>query len=72
MMILLKIVLSLLFFLGIYMIVSLYKDFKATRNTEQYEDLSLLDKIKMKSILFFYLMSITVFCSLMVYYIITI
>jgi hypothetical protein len=71
MIIILKIILSLFIILGGVIIRTLYKDFKLTEQTEEYQDSIIADKIKMKSILYFSLIAIASFCLLLLYYVIS-
>jgi len=70
MIILLKIILSLFIVLGFIVIRTLYKDFRATEKTEEYENVTIADKIKIKFILYVSLIAICSFCLLLLYYII--
>lgn len=70
MIVILKIILSLFVVLGIFIAKTLYKDFRLTEKTSDYEDSTVIDKIKIKFMLYFSLIAICTFCSLLVYYII--
>lgn len=70
MIILLKIILSFFIILGVIVMKTLYKDFKTTEKTEDYENITIADKIKIKSVLYFSLIAICSFCLLLLYYVI--
>lgn len=70
MVIILKIILSLFILVGFVVAKTLYKDFKETEKTQDYEDIIIADKIKMKIILYFSLITIISFCLLLLYYVI--
>jgi hypothetical protein len=71
MIILLKIILSLFIIMGVIIARTIYKDFKITKTTQDYEDSILADKIKIKAILYSSIIAICVFCLLLLYYVIT-
>lgn len=71
MIIILKIILSIFIIIGGIVIKTLYKDFKQIEGTEQYEEATIADKIKTKSILYFSQISIIGFCLLLLYYVIS-
>lgn len=48
----------------------LYKDFKLIEKTEEYENSTLADKIKLKAVLYFSLVGICTFCLLLLYFVI--
>jgi len=70
MIILLKIILSFFIVLGVIVIRTLYKDFRTTEKTEEYENITIADKIKIKFILYVSLIAICSFCLLLLYYVI--
>lgn len=70
MIIILKIILSLFIILGGYIAKILYKDFRLTEKTVEYEDTTIADKIKIKSILYFSLITICAFCLLLLYFVV--
>jgi hypothetical protein len=70
MIILLKIILSLFIIIGVIIFKTLYKDFKQTENSLAYEESTIADKIKIKAILYFSLVTIAAFCMLLLYYVI--
>lgn len=70
MIILLKIILSFFIVLGFIVVRTLYKDFKATEKTEDYELTTIADKIKIKFILYTSLIAICSFCLLLLCYVI--
>lgn len=70
MIIILKIILFLFVILGGFIIKTLYKDFKLTENSEEYDESTVSDKIKIKSLLYFSLIAIFAFCMLLLYYVI--
>jgi heme/copper-type cytochrome/quinol oxidase subunit 2 len=70
MIILLKIILSLFIVLGVIVIKTLYKDFRTTEKTEEYENVTIADKIKIKFILYISLIAICSFCLFLLYYVI--
>jgi hypothetical protein len=71
MIILLKIILSLIIILGGFIIKNLYKDFKLTEKTVEYEDSTIIDKIKVKIMLYFSIIAIFIFCLLLLFYVIS-
>jgi type III secretory pathway component EscV len=70
MIVILKIILGLFALLGGVVIQTLYKDFKNTEKTSQYDELSVADKIKIKTVLYISMTAIVAFCLLLVYFII--
>lgn len=70
MIIILKIILAFIIILGISVIKALYKDFKTTTNSIAYEDATVIDKLKIKSILYFSIIGTLTFCLLMLYYVV--
>lgn len=70
MIIILKIILSLFIILGGFIVKTLYSDFKLTEKSQEYEDTTIADKIKVKSILYFTLIAICGFCLFLLYYVI--
>jgi len=70
MIIILKVILVLFILLGAYIMKMLYKDFKLIEKTEEYENSTLADKIKLKAVLYFSLVGICTFCLLLLYFVI--
>ena len=70
MIILLKIILAIFILIGGIVFKTLYKDYKLMKKTQQFEDSTIADRIKIQSILFFSLTTIFVFCLLLLYYVI--
>lgn len=71
MLIILKIILSLFIILGSFVIKILYKDFKLTEKSIEYDESTNAEKIKLKFILSFSLIAIFSFCLLLLYYVIS-
>jgi hypothetical protein len=70
MIIILKIILFLFATLDVYVMKFLYQDFKQTEKTLDYEESRVVDKVKMKLLLYFTLIALFSFFAFMVYYII--
>lgn len=70
MIIILKIILGLLILVGFYVAKVLYKDFKFVEKSDDYEESTVADRIKIKFILYFSLISIFAFCLLLLYFVI--
>jgi len=71
MIIILKIVLALFIALGWFIGKTLYKDFKQTEKSQEYEESTVADKIKIKFMLYFSLISIISFCLLLLYFVVS-
>ena len=50
---------------------TLYQDLKQTEKTPEYEESTVADKIKIKSMLYFSLIAIIAFCLLFLYYVVS-
>ena len=70
MIIILKIILSLFIIMDIYVAKVLYKDFKITESTVEYEDSTVMDKIKLKAVLYTSLVGVITFCLVLLYYVV--
>lgn len=70
MILLLKIILGLIVLIDFFVSRTLYSDFKITKKSEQFEDASVADKIKVKFVFYFALLSLVSFAGLLIYYIV--
>ena len=56
--------------MDIYVAKVLYKDFKITESTVEYEDSTVMDKIKLKAVLYTSLVGVITFCLVLLYYVV--
>jgi dolichol kinase len=71
MIIILKAILLCLGIFGFLVGRVLYKDYKNTKKSEEYEDLTIADKLKFQSILYISITAIGIFCLLILFFIIS-
>ena len=71
MIIILKIILSAMIFAGGYVFKTFFSDFRLTQKTEDYEESTLIDKLKIKAIFYFSLVCIFSFCLFLLYFVIS-
>jgi len=71
MIIILKIILTLFIAFGWFIGKTLYQDLKQTEKTPEYEESTVADKIKIKSMLYFSLITIIAFCLLLLYFVVS-
>lgn len=71
MIVLLKVILSLFLIFSILVAKFFLKDYKTTIKTQQFEEGSLISKIKLKFIFYFLLLTTISFMSLIVFYLIS-
>ncbi len=69
MIIILKVILTLFFAFGIFVMINLYKDFKFNEKTDDYDQLTIAERIKVKLILYISLISIFSLCVFLLYFI---
>ena len=70
MILLLKIILGLFVLIDFFVTKTLYSDYKLTKKSEQFEDASVADRIKVSFVFYFILLALIAFAGLLSYYII--